>query len=175
MSTAGKVLIVLVLLTSLVWLVLASGVAQLNTNGNTRLHELTEQIEKLQTDFKQSQDEIVAVRDQTSSIQENVDRQITVLRARQSDLEKARSKIIEYMTRVQYQLATLKDTIEKAKTTLQHRIEEQASEQQALVQAKSEVEDLKSKNGELLSQLSTLRQNFETVYRSNIESLGKTH
>ena len=175
MSTAGKVLIVLVLLTSLVWLVLASGVAQLNTNGNTRLHELTVQIDKLQTDFKQTQDEIVAVRDQTSSIQENVDRQITVLRARQSDLEKARSKIIEYMTRVQYQLATVKDTIEKAKTTLQHRIEEQASEQQALVQAKSEVEDLKSKNGELLSQLSTLRQNFETVYRSNIESLGKTH
>ena len=175
MSTAGKVLIVLVLLTSLVWLVLASGVAQLNTNGNTRLHELTVQIDKLQTDFKQSQDEIVAVRDQTSTIQENVDRQITVLRARQSDLEKARSKIIEYMTRVQYQLATVKDTIEKAKTTLQHRIEEQASEQQALVQAKSEVEDLKAKNGELLSQLSTLRQNFETVYRSNIESLGKTH
>jgi chromosome segregation ATPase len=175
MSTAGKVLIVLVLLTSLVWLVLASGVAQLNTNGNTRLHELTVQIDKLQTDFKQTQDEIVAVRDQTSTIQENVDRQITVLRARQSDLEKARSKIIEYMTRVQYQLATVKDTIEKAKTTLQHRIEEQASEQQALVQAKSEVEDLKAKNGELLSQLSTLRQNFETVYRSNIESLGKTH
>ena len=175
MSTAGKVLIVLVLLTSLVWLVLASGVAQLNTNGNTRLHELTVQIDKLQTDFKQSQDEIVAVRDQTSTIQENVDRQITVLRARQSDLEKARSKIIEYMTRVQYQLATVKDTIEKAKTTLQHRIDEQASEQQALVQAKSEVEDLKAKNGELLSQLSTLRQNFETVYRSNIESLGKTH
>jgi chromosome segregation ATPase len=175
MSTAGKVLIVLVLLTSLVWLVLASGVAQLNTNGNTRLHELTVQIDKLQTDFKQSQDEIVAVRDQTSTIQENVDRQITVLRARQSDLEKARSKIIEYMTRVQYQLATVKDTIEKAKSTLQHRIDEQASEQQALVQAKSEVEDLKAKNGELLSQLSTLRQNFETVYRSNIESLGKTH
>jgi chromosome segregation ATPase len=175
MSTAGKVLIVLVLLTSLVWLVLASGVAQLNTNGNTRLHELTVQIDKLQTDFKQSQDEIVAVRDQTSSIQENVDRQITVLRARQSDLEKARSKIIEYMTRVQYQLATEKETIEKAKTALQDRIEEQASEQQALVQAKSEVEDLKAKNGELLSQLSTLRQNFETVYRSNIESLGKTH
>jgi chromosome segregation ATPase len=175
MSTAGKVLIVLVLLTSLAWLVLASGVAQLNTNGNTRLHELTVQIDKLQTDFKQSQDEIVAVRDQTSSIQENVDRQITVLRARQSDLEKARSKIIEYMTRVQYQLATVKDTIEKAKTALAHRIEEQASEQQALVQAKSEVEDLKAKNGELLSQLSTLRQNFETVYRSNIESLGKTH
>jgi chromosome segregation ATPase len=175
MSTAGKVLIVLVLLTSLVWLVLASGVAQLNTNGNTKLHDLIVEIEKLQTDVKQTQDEIVAVRDESSSIQESVDRERTVLRARQSDLEKARSQILEYMTRVQYQLATVKDTIEKAKTTLQHRNDEHASEQQALVQAKSEVEDLKAKNGELLSQLTTLRKNFETVYHSNIESLGKTN
>ena len=95
MSTAGKVLVVLVLLTSLVWIVLASGVAQLNTNGNTRLHELTEQIEKLQTDFKQTQDEIASLRDQTSSIQEDVDREVTVLRAHQSDVEKARSQIQE--------------------------------------------------------------------------------
>jgi chromosome segregation ATPase len=175
MSTAGKVLVVLVLLTSLVWIVLASGVAQLNTNGNTRLHSLVEQIEKLQTDLKQTQDEIVSVRDQTSSIQESVDREVTVLRARQSDLEKTRSQKLDSMTRVQYQLATLKDTIEKAKTTLQNRIDEQASEQQALVQARSEVEDLKAKNGELLSQLSTLRKNFTDVYHSNIETLGKTH
>jgi chromosome segregation ATPase len=175
MSTAGKVLVVLVLLTSLVWIVLASGVAQLNTNGNTRLHDLAVQIEKLQTDLKQTQDEIVSVRDQTSSIQENVDREVTVLRAHQSNLQKASSQIQESLSRVQYQLATVKETIEKAKTTLQHRIEEQASEQQALVQTKSEVEDLKTKNAELLSQLSTLRKNFESVYHSNVESLGKTH
>jgi chromosome segregation ATPase len=174
MSTAGKVLVVLVLLTSLVWIVLASGVAQLNTNGNTRLHDLAVQIEKLQNDFKQTQDETVSLRDQTSSIQENVDREVTVLRARQSDLEKDRSQNQERLSRVQYQLATVKETIEKAKTALQHRIEEQASEQQALAQAKSEVEDLKAKNGELLSELSTLRKNFETVYHSNVEALGKT-
>ena len=175
MSTAGKVLVILVLLTSVAWIVLASGVAQLNTNGNTRLHDLTVQIDKLQTGFKQTHDEIVSLRDQTSSIQEDVDRQIAVLRARQSDVERARSQIQESLSRVQYQLATVKETIEKAKTALQHRIEEQASEQQALAQAKSEVEDLKAKNGELLSQLSTLRKNFETVYHSNVESLGKTH
>jgi chromosome segregation ATPase len=175
MSTAGKVLVVLVLLTSLVWIVLASGVAQLNTNGNTRLHDLAVQVEKLQTDFKQTQDEIASLRDQTSSIQEDVDREVTVLRAHQSDVEKARSQIQEMLARVQYQLATVKETIEKAKTALNDRIAEQASEQQALAQAKSEVEDLKGKNGELLSQLSTLRKNFESVYHSNVESLGKTH
>ena len=43
MSTAGKVLIVLVMLMTFVWIVLASGVSRLNTNANTRLYELTEQ------------------------------------------------------------------------------------------------------------------------------------
>jgi chromosome segregation ATPase len=175
MSTAGKVLVVLVLLTSVAWIVMASGVAQLNTNGNTRLHDLAEQIEKLQTGFKQTHDEIVSLRDQTSSIQEDVDRQIAVLRARQSDVERARSQIQESLSRVQYQLATVKETIEKANTTLKDRIAEQASDQQTLAQAKSEVENLKAKNGELLSQLSTLRNSFESVYHSNVESLGKTH
>lgn len=175
MSTAGKVLVILVLLTSLGWIVLASGVAQLNTNGNTRLHDLAVQIEKLQTDFKQTQDEIASLHDQASSIQEDIDREVTVLRAHQSDVEKARSQIQEMLARVQYQLATVKETIEKAKTALSDRIAEQASDQQALAQAKSEVEDLKAKNGELLSQLSTLRKNFESVYHSNVESLGKTH
>ncbi len=63
MSTAGKVLVVLVMLTSLVWMVLSAGVSQLNTNGNTRLHDLTEQIAKLQADFTQTQDEIASLRD----------------------------------------------------------------------------------------------------------------
>lgn len=174
MSTAGKVLIVMVLLTSLVWMVLASGVARLNSNGNARLHELTEQIAKLQTDFTQTQDEIASLRDQTSTIQEDVDREVTVLRANQSDVEKARSQIAEMLTRVQYELATVKETVERAKTTLTHRIQEQESEEQALTRAKSEVEELKTKNGELLSELSTLRKNFESVYHSNVEFLGKT-
>ena len=34
MSTAGKVLVVLILLASLVWMMLTAGVDQLNRNGN---------------------------------------------------------------------------------------------------------------------------------------------
>ena len=42
MSTAGKVLIVLVMLMTIVWVVLSAGVSRLNTNANTRVHELTD-------------------------------------------------------------------------------------------------------------------------------------
>ena len=87
------------MLTSLVWMVLSAGVAQLNTNGNKRLHDLTEEVEKLQDDVKQTQDDIVSLHDQTSSVQESIDREFTVLRARQSDVEKARSQIRESLSR----------------------------------------------------------------------------
>ena len=62
MSTAGKVLAVLVMLMSLVWMILSAGVSQLNTNGNKKLHDLAEQIAKLQDDVEQAQDDIVALK-----------------------------------------------------------------------------------------------------------------
>jgi chromosome segregation ATPase len=174
MSTAGKVLIVLILLASLVWIILSAGVAQLNTNGNTRLHELTEQIGKLQDEFKQTQDEIVSLRDQTSSIQENIDREFAVLRSRQSDVEKARSQIQETLSRVQYQLAILQETIDRAKTALQNRNLEHQAEEQALAQSRSDVKELMDGSRQLASRLSALRKEFESTYHANIELLGKT-
>ena len=75
MSTAGKVLIVLVMLMTFVWIVLAAGVSRLNTNANTRLHELTEQVEELQGEVKETQDEIASLLTQTSQAQEQIDRE----------------------------------------------------------------------------------------------------
>jgi chromosome segregation ATPase len=175
MSTAGKVLAVVVLLASLVWIVLAAGVSQLNTNGNKKLHDLAEQIAKLEVDFRQAQDDIVGLRDQTSSMQENVDRQVVVLRSRQSDLEKARSQIRESLSRNEYQLEIVQDTIKKAKLALQNRVNEQQSDDEALAKAKSEVKDLMAETGELGNQLGALRKEFQTKYHANVEALGSTH
>ena len=59
MSTAGKVLVVLIMLASLVWMLLMAGVTQLNRNGNQALIELTDKVAKLQEDVKTTQAEIV--------------------------------------------------------------------------------------------------------------------
>jgi chromosome segregation ATPase len=174
MSTAGKVLVVLVLLTSLVWIILSAGVSQLNTNGNKRLHDLAETLAKLQVDFKQAQDDVVALRNETSSVQEEKDRQVTVLRSRQIDLEKARSQIRESLSRNVYQLELVQETIEKAKSALQHRVAEHESDEQALAKAKSEVKDLMAKTNELVTELVALRKEFQTKYHANVESLGTT-
>jgi chromosome segregation ATPase len=173
MSTAGKVLAVLVMLSILVWMVLSAGVAQLNSNGNKRLHDLTEEVEKLQDEIKKTQDEIVSLRGQTSAIEENSDHEFVVLRAKQADVERARSQILDIRSRVEYELAILQDTIERAKVALQNRNLEQQSEDQALAQKRSEVKDLMDQSSALLNQLASLRKDFQTIYHTNVESLGK--
>jgi chromosome segregation ATPase len=174
MSTAGKVLAVLVMLTSLVWMVLSAGVDQLNTNGNKRLHDLVVQIEKLEGDVEQAREDVNALKSSASTIQETLDHEATALRARQSDLEKDRSQIKEMFSNWQYQLETAKETIDRAKSALQHRTEEQESGQQLLARTKSEVKELMDRCGELTNELLALRKEFNSTYHANVESLGKT-
>src|SRR5947209_3823583 len=58
MSTAGKVLVVFIVLASLVWLLLMGCVAQLNRNGNAALQKLTQDVEKMQADLEKTQRDI---------------------------------------------------------------------------------------------------------------------
>jgi len=173
MSTAGKVLTVLFLLVSLIWLVLTAGVAQLNTNGNTKLHELTVEVEKLGAKLEETQHDIVSLLDQTSQTQEQMDRDFTLLRTAQSEIEKSRSQILETLLRLQYQLATVEETIKSAQTALEHRTTEQQEETKALADAKSEVQTLMDDSAKLMARLTTLRKDFQTTYHANIEMLGK--
>jgi chromosome segregation ATPase len=163
-----------VLLTSLIWIVLASGVAQLNSNGNRRLNQLLAEIDKLQADLEQTQTDLHSLRDQTSSVQEETDRELTVLRSRQSDVEKSRSQIQDTLARVQFQLANVQDTIKGAEDALLHRNEEYQADDKALTDLKSEVQTLMADTGQLLERLTTLRKEFQNSYHANVETLGKS-
>jgi chromosome segregation ATPase len=174
MSTAGKVLVVLVTLTTLVWMILASGVDQLNHNGNNAVHELNVQLEKAQADLKQTQNDIAAFRDETSSIQEKVDRNITMLGARLAEVQKVRSQVIDGLARIQYQLSTVQDAIKGAQTDLEHRTVERQAEEKALADVKAEVQSRMAESSELADRLNTLRQTFQTTYKVNVEMLGKS-
>jgi chromosome segregation ATPase len=155
-------------------MVLAAGVSQLNTNANKRIHDLAEQIAKLEVDFDTARHDIVSLRDETGSIQEDKDHQIAVFRARLSDLEKARSQIRETLTRNEYQIELINQNIESAKVALQHRIEDQQADEQTLAKSKSDVKDLMAKSAELLNQLVALRKEFQSKYHANIGTLGSS-
>lgn len=174
MSTAGKVLAVFVMLTSLVWMILSAGVSQLNTNANKKLHDLAEQIAKLQDNVKQTQDDVVGLKNSASSVQEKLDHELAMLHALQTHLEKNRSQILESLARWQYQLAIEQETIDRAKLALQNRTVEQQTGQEVLAKTKTDVKDLMDRTGELKNQLAALRKEFNSTYQSNVESLGKT-
>jgi len=173
MSTAGKVLVVFIVLATLVWLILMGGVAQLNRNGNQALQKLDQDLEKMQADLEETQRQIATLRDQTTATQEEFDRQITALRDQQAELEKARSQIVETLTRVQYQLAIVEDTIKGARTSLEHRNAEHQGEEKAMTDLRGEVKDLKTRNDQLLARLQTLRGQFQQTYHTNLDMISK--
>lgn len=173
MSTAGKVLVVLIMLASLVWMFLTAGVTQLNRNGNQAVIELTKKVDKLQEDLKATRDEIVDVKDQTTVLQEQMDRELGVIQARQNDAQRVTSNVREILSRVQYELATVQQTVQEAEEDRTHRMEEKAAEEKALAAARGEVVALKEKDRELTELLGKLRNQFTTARKENLELIGK--
>ncbi len=173
MSTAGKVLIVLVMLMSFVWIVLAAGVSRVNTNASARLHEVTEQAEKLQGEVKAAQEEIASLLNQASQAQEQIDRQYSVLRAKQSDLERARSQTSQSLSAVKYELEIVEGTGKGAQTDLEHRTTEFQEESKRLEKDRADVQELMAACAKQREDLASLRKDFESKYHANIEMLGK--
>jgi len=173
MSTAGKVLVVFVMLTALVWMLLAGGVAQLNRNGNQALQKLSDDLEKVQDGLEKAKVEIGDVLTQTTQTQENIDREITVLRSRQSDLENKRSQILENLSRLQYQLTTVEDNIKYGQATLASRVAEHQEEEKAMANLRTEVQELIADNSQLMDRLKSLREHFRSTHNANIEMLNK--
>jgi len=173
MSTAGKVLAVLVMLVLVVWIVLAAGVARLNTNGNKAIHDLIEEVEKLRVQVDQTQVEVAGLRDQTSTIQERVDHELTVLQDRKVELQKGHSQIFESLARYMYQLGTVEESLKSAQALLQHRNDERDAEQKAVADTRAEVKTLMADSSQLMNRLDTLRKTFQKTYHENVENLGK--
>jgi peptidoglycan hydrolase CwlO-like protein len=173
MSTAGKVLVVLVMLASIACLILAGGVAQLNANANKRLLDLSNELAKAREDIEAARREAMATRDETTETQERIDRQVATLRARQNDLERSRSQIVENLTRLQYDLGTVNATIDGANTSKTSHGAEFEADDRALAELRGRVQALKDNNAQLMDRLKSLRQQFQDTYHKNVEMLGK--
>lgn len=173
MSTAGKVLVVLVMLASVACLMLAGGIAQLNANANKRLQELSTQLAKAQEDIGAARREAMALRDETTETQEKIDREVTTLRARQSDLERTRTQILDHLARLRYDLGTVNATIDGARTSLQNRNAEFEADEKELADLRGRVQSLKANNTQLMGTLETLRTRFQDTYHKNVDMVGK--
>ena len=163
MSTAGKVLVVLVMLTSLVWIVLSAGVSQLNTNGNKRLHDLAEQVDqasgrcqassrRLRCHARSNRDCSGRSRPSSSPCSGPVSPTL-----KRPGLISAKT-CLETNTRSS---SSRKRSVAPRKL-FRHRNDEEQADQEALAKARAEVKDLMAKTGELTNQLGALRNEFQT-------------
>jgi chromosome segregation ATPase len=162
------------MLASLVWMVLMAGVTQLNRNGNQALIELDKKIEKLTDDVQTTRAKIVEIKDQTTVLQEQMDKELTFIRSQQVDVERVSSNIKEVLARVQYQLAWLVETVKNAEATAKQRADEKVAEQKALDDAKANVETLTTQNQELTNRLTGLRNEFKSTLKTNTSLIGQT-
>ena len=114
MSTAGKVLTVLILMVVPIWILLVAAVADLNTNGTQAVKRLQEQVARLETQVVANEKQILDLRDQIAFEQTAMDRDRTVIRTQLAEVERARSATIEIKRDVQLQLETIAAALKNA-------------------------------------------------------------
>ncbi len=77
------------------------------------------------------------------------------------------------MSRLQYQLATVEDTIKNGRAALAGRNAEHQEEEKAMEGLRTEVQELIADNSQLMSRLKSLRDQFQLTYHTNVEMLNK--
>ncbi|WP_152053670.1 hypothetical protein [Tautonia marina] len=171
MSTAGKVLSVLVALMMLVSIYLLSMVSQLNRNWGRGIETVSAQIEETEQQVRQANADAYAIQKQVVSERQITDSQLRSLKLRVEDLENRVSLLKEDQVRLQLRLDDEETLLARTNETIAGREQEQA-ELQARVDELNTLRDrLASENADRMGQLSTLRERLTTLLAENQELL----
>ena len=108
--------------------------------------------------MKETEDEIASVLVQTSLAQENTDRERTVLRSKQADLERTRSQVSETLAAIKYELEIVEGTAKSAQTDLENRTTEHQEESKNLEKNQAANQELMAACGKLRNQLASIRE-----------------
>jgi chromosome segregation ATPase len=167
MSTAGKVLVVLVALATIGWVVLVSMVATLNRNYGQEMDRLKGQIAKLDEEIGATRTSVYQTLDMIRHEQERKDRELTVLRTRISDLNEQEAEGQEALTRIQLQIDQVKKASVDAEADRQNRLAQKAETEKAIAEARAEVDTLKTSVDGLVARLSKLQNDFIETMKAN--------
>lgn len=167
MSTAGKVLVVLVTLSLMAWIVLFSAVAQFNTNWGQKLLAQEKQISKTRGEIEQALAQIAKNQDETTAFQVKLRNDLIVLRSNLSDAEKVLSESVETNSRYLIDLQTVEGHAKSAKASLARRETELAEAKKQLADEQAVVKRYQGENDALLAQFSKLQKDFLDTMAAN--------
>jgi predicted nucleic acid-binding Zn-ribbon protein len=173
MSTAGKVLTVLILLVMVVWLVMMSAVTQLNVNYGQKVNAQQKELDKLAEDVTKANNRITTLTEQARLEQDATERDLRGLLSRIAAAERRQSSTIEDLTRIKIQVADYLVAVEKANTNLATREAEKAKLLDDKAKKLDEIAKSQARNAELRTQLAQLQEEFKRILTENTQAVHK--
>lgn len=173
MSTAGKVLTVLILLVMCVWLVIISGVSKLNATYGQKINAQQKQLDKLAIDVAKANNDIQSITEQARVEQDATGRDDRLLQIKIDSAERRKSIKIEFLTRLKAEVADYLVAVERATKNLTTREAEKAKGIDDVAKKKDEVAKAQGRNAELRTELAQLQEDFKRLLAGNSESIDK--
>jgi chromosome segregation ATPase len=173
MSTAGKVLVVLVTLMILVWILLVSKVADLNRNWGAAVDKLDKQYAKQQEELAAIRLSLTRTKAEIAREQDTTTKAVMALRRDLSLFEKASTEVQEALTRAKYQLASVQGQAKAAEAELAFRVQEKADETQKVADLNKQVQTLKAQNDALATEKKKLGDEFAKTLAENKDLLKR--
>jgi len=167
MSTAGKVLIVLNTLMLAVWLVLMAGVAELDANGAKRVEDLAKEVESARADLVKVEKDARDIREQVTLEQVAKEGDLKVVRSRLSNSEREVSITLETLSRLQVEVEEFSKAVKRSQEIAEQRREEKTQLEGLRTEEEALVKRLQTDNGDLLTELQSLRETFKQVTEAN--------
>ncbi len=167
MSTAGKVLTVLILIVMIPWLIMMSAVIDLNKNYEQKIIAQQKTLNQVTIDVAKANSDILRLTEQARTEQDTTDRDLREILGRIVAAEARQSKATESLTRIKAQAADFLAAVETAKTNLATREAEKAQGKKDLAQKREEIAKAQARNADLRLQLAQLQDEFKRLLDDN--------
>lgn len=177
MSTAGKVLVVLVMLSMLLWVLMASAVTQLNSNWGEAVQKYDTQIAQLQEDFNTAHDELYSLKSALALEQDITERNRSEIRVLLSKTEKRQADINEALERIKVQVDLADKAVTQAIANKEQRTKDVADLEVEKAKLLTEVDVLKDEDSQLRETRETLLTSLRDTLAENkklIERMTKS-
>lgn len=173
MSTAGKVLVVLVTLAVVPWIWLYAKVHELNNSWGAEIQRLSKQVDDLSGQISQKQSDLDAALAAVALEKDQRSNELTQLTTRISEIEVLETESREAAERARLQIALLEETAKDAQATVAGRAKELDDTQKAKDQAEALVNTLRGSVQERMDQLATMRQEFLRIVGENRKMIDR--
>lgn len=173
MSTAGKVLTVLILLVMVGWLAVMSAVTQYNVNWQQKLIKQENDIKGAEEGIAKAKAMIFDLTEKTRIKEADTDLELRALQGRIASAERRQSVTSHSLTLLKFELAEYLVAADKAKLNLANREGEKNNLIDVLAKKKDETGKAQAVNADLRDQLAKLQDEFKRLLAENAEQAAK--